>query len=76
MTNGASGTAESLDRRVPFTGSDSHDSLNSGYPNFAVADLLGACHIGDGVDTKSTDSSTTSSRRTFGTKSILYSAPR
>lgn len=49
--NGASGTAESLDRGRPlFTGANSHDSLNSGYPYFAVANLVGARSIGDGVD--------------------------
>ena len=49
--NGVSGTAESLDRGRPlFTGADSHDSLNSGYPDFAVTDLVGARSIGDGVD--------------------------
>jgi hypothetical protein len=49
--NGASGTVESLDRRRPlFTGADSHDSLNDSDPDFAVANLVSARRIGNGVD--------------------------
>ena len=64
--------------RAPLAGADPDHVVDRDRPDLAVADLAGLGALDDHVDdlARRPSSSTSTSIRTLGTRSTVYSAPR